>query len=176
VAGPGRAELAAALGRRPLQMVSQSAGIARRCAPTQMSIRSVASVRAVRTNLPRKRSRGLRGGIFTAWIPASARTTSNDAVNCQARCAAGSLPRGTPAEQQLADSLGHVCPVEFVGQQDMGEISPRGRGRGDAFKGSIDDLITHLNAGPAAAVSLDEVLIGAGRRTDFLDGAAAASM
>ena len=26
-------------------------------------------------------ARGLRGGIFTAWIPASARTASNDALN-----------------------------------------------------------------------------------------------
>jgi hypothetical protein len=30
-------------------------------------------------------ARGLRGGIFTASMPASARTASNDAVNCPAR-------------------------------------------------------------------------------------------
>jgi hypothetical protein len=51
-----------------------------------MSIRSVTSVRAVRTNRSAKAfARGLRGGIFTARILAAARTASNESVNCPAR-------------------------------------------------------------------------------------------
>src|SRR2546421_3689212 len=36
---------------------------------------------------------GLRGGILIASIPASARTASNDAVNCPARSRASRAPR-----------------------------------------------------------------------------------
>jgi hypothetical protein len=47
-----------------------------------MSIRSVTSARAVSTNRSAKAfARGLRGGIFTASMPAAARTASNDAVS-----------------------------------------------------------------------------------------------
>jgi hypothetical protein len=46
----------------------------------------VTSVRAVSTNRSAKAfARGLRGGIFTAWILAAARTASNESVNWPAR-------------------------------------------------------------------------------------------
>ena len=46
-----------------------------RCRWPKISIRSVHSDRAVRTNRSEKAfARGLRGGIFTGWIPASCRT------------------------------------------------------------------------------------------------------
>ena len=57
----------------------------RRRAP-KISIRPVTSVRAVSTNrCAQAFARGLRGGIFTASMPALARTASNEAVNCPAR-------------------------------------------------------------------------------------------
>jgi hypothetical protein len=34
-----------------------------------------------RPQMPLAEDEHLRGGIFTAWIPASARTASNDALN-----------------------------------------------------------------------------------------------
>jgi hypothetical protein len=51
VVGPGRLELAAAVGRRPLQCRAYSARTDRRCRSPKISIRSVIMVRTVRTNL-----------------------------------------------------------------------------------------------------------------------------
>jgi len=57
-----------------------------RCRGPAISIRSVTSARTVRTRrLAWAFARGLRGGIFTALMPTSARTASNDVVNCPAR-------------------------------------------------------------------------------------------
>src|SRR5437764_4341387 len=49
-------------------------------------MRSVSWVLLVRTDRSAKQvARGHRGGILTTWMPTSARTASNDAVNCPAR-------------------------------------------------------------------------------------------
>jgi hypothetical protein len=54
----------------------------RRCRSPKISMRLVSSVLAVSTNLSAKQfARGQRAGIFAMWIPTSARTASNDAVN-----------------------------------------------------------------------------------------------
>jgi hypothetical protein len=51
VFGPGRAELAAAMGSSSVVVASYWARIVRRCRWPKISIRSVTSVRAVSTNL-----------------------------------------------------------------------------------------------------------------------------
>jgi hypothetical protein len=54
----------------------------RTCRSPKISIRLVSSVLAVSTNLSAEQfAREQRGGIVTTWIPTSARTASNDAVN-----------------------------------------------------------------------------------------------
>ena len=66
------------------------------------------SVRTVSTNCSAKRfARGLRVGIFTASIPASARAASTDAVNRPAGPGPGTEVRGAIPQihQQVADLL-----------------------------------------------------------------------
>jgi hypothetical protein len=111
-AGPGRAELAAAMGRRRLSWAAYPARTGRRWHSLNISIGPVAWFRAVST----KRSawafaRGLRGGIFTASIPAAVRTVPEDAVNCPARPRTGNREpevcgAAAEADQEAADLLG----------------------------------------------------------------------
>jgi hypothetical protein len=51
----------------------------------KISSRSVSSVRVVSTNRSAEAFvRGLRGGIFTGWMPVLVRTASKQSVNCRA--------------------------------------------------------------------------------------------
>jgi hypothetical protein len=56
------------------------------CRRLTINMRSVSSSVTVRTNCSAKQfARGQRGGIRTTWMPTSAKTVSNDAVNWPAR-------------------------------------------------------------------------------------------
>ena len=53
-----------------------------------------------------------------------------------------------------------LAPVEFVDQQDVGEVWPPGCDRGDPLERSVYDFVGHLAAREPGTVSLDEVLVG----------------
>src|SRR5207247_11271999 len=65
--------------------------------------------------------RGLRGGMFTASMPASARIASNEAVNCPARSPDQEPEfRGavTEVHQEIADLLSGPRPVRMCGDAE----------------------------------------------------------
>jgi hypothetical protein len=71
-------------------------------------------------------ARGLRGGIFTAWMPGPARTASDDARNCPARSRTRNRkPRGaiTGIHQEITDLLGGPRSVRMRG--DPGNVTWR---------------------------------------------------
>jgi hypothetical protein len=90
-----------------------------RCRSLKMSIRSVTSVRAVSTNRSAIAfARGLRGGIFTAWIPVLARTASNDVVNLPGAVADQESEVGgvlSEVHHEVADLLGGPRAVGAAG-------------------------------------------------------------
>ena len=106
-------------GRGRLWRASYSAGTSRRCGSPRISIRPVTCVRAVRTNRSASAfARGLRGGIFTASMPAPARTAPEDSVNCPARSRTRnrtSAARMTEVHQGIADLPGGPRPIRVGG-------------------------------------------------------------
>src|SRR5258706_9280364 len=92
-----------------------------------MSMRSVTSLRAVRTNLSAWAfARGVRGGILQTVMPASASTASKAAVNCPARsrmrtlnCSARS-PRSMSKIPGLLDGPG---PIRVGGDAEVVHVA-----------------------------------------------------
>ncbi len=157
VIGPGRAELAAAMG--PSSVV---VGLVVRQDRPQMSfaedrIRSVTSVRAVSTNRSAKAfASRLRGRIFAAWMPMLARTTSKDPENCPAREpeAGGAVAE---VHQEMPDLLrgpravrvrGDAEDVHVAGA-DFDDEETAGRGHNDLPRVKIPEA--HRNAPQGSA-------------------------
>ena len=112
---------------------SYPARIVRRCRGPKISIGSVTSVRAVSTNLSAQAfARGLGGGMFTASMPASARTGSNGAGSCPARSrarnrkACGAI---TQIHQKVAGLL--HCPQPVRVRSDPEDVHIAAAGLGD---------------------------------------------
>ena len=123
VVGPGRMELATAMvGSSVVVGLVLSQGRPQSHWPTT-SLRSATSVRAVSTNLSAQAfARGLRGGIFTASIPSSTRTVSNDSVNCPARSRTrnrNSAARSPRSIRRFADLLYAQRAVRVRGDPEM---------------------------------------------------------
>jgi hypothetical protein len=86
VVGPGRAQLAAAVGSSSVVVGFVSGQDRPQVSLAEDEYLAGDLVRAVRTNRSAQAfARGLRGGIFTASMPVLARTVSKDWVNCPAR-------------------------------------------------------------------------------------------
>src|SRR3954471_5486964 len=87
-------------------------------------MRSVTSVRTVNTRRSAKQfARGHRGGILTTSMPASAKTASNEAVNCPARSRTRNRNRAplfVEVHDEVAGLLGGPRPVGVRGHaQDV---------------------------------------------------------
>ncbi len=134
VVGSRRVHLAAAMGSAPV-VAGLVLGLDRPRVPLAggLSIGPVTSVRAVSTNRSATASaRGLRGGIFTAWVPGVARTAPDESVNCPARPRTRkreSAARSPEVREEVADLPGGPRAVRMGG--DPGGTNGAGAGFGD---------------------------------------------